>query len=178
MRFNGNNIAPETPPSFEPLPKGRYTVRILAAEEKDNSTRSGRYLKVELEVLGPSHAGRKLWSNMTTEHANAQAQSIGLGQVSAMARAIGRLTWDHESEIVGLIGDVSVGLEKDDPTRNRVLGWLAQDDTRGAGTYTAQHQKAAWSQSQKAPTVPSKVTQHKDLSAAQSRAQFDDDVPF
>ena len=181
MRFNATDHKPATD-GFEPLPKGKYRVRIMAAEERENNNRTGSYLKVELEVLGPTHVGRKLWANMTTQHQNEQAQSIGLGQISAMARSIGRLTWDHEREIVGEMGEVSVGLEKDDPTRNRILGWVIPEETRGAGTYTGQHAKAAWEKASPDPGRPlgrGQATTHTDLSPAQSAAMFDnDDIPF
>lgn len=142
MRYNANEH-PEPQDNFSPLPKGRYQVRIAQAQECENSNRNGCYLKVELDVLGPTHQGRKLWAQMTTEHQESQqAVEIGLGQISAMARSIGRLSWDHEGEIIGLTGECYVGLEKNDPTRNRVTGWaIPTGETKGAPTYTRQHQQ-------------------------------------
>ncbi len=144
MRYNANEH-PEPVDNFTPLPKGKYRVKIKLAQECDNANRTGKYLKVELDVLGPTHHGRKLWANMTTEHAaSPQAVEIGLGQISAMARSIGYPSWDHESEIIGREGEVYVGFERDDPTKNRVTGWVVPAAGKGVPTYTAQHQAHAF----------------------------------
>lgn len=145
MRFNANNIEPQVN-DFEPIPKGKYRLRIDEAEERDNSKGNGRYLWLALSVAEGPHKGRKLWSNVTTEHAESEdAVRIGLGQISAMARAIGLMSWNHEREIVGRLGEAYVGLETDNrgEKRNKVSGWVVPSAVKGAPTYTSQHQAHA-----------------------------------
>lgn len=126
MRFNANTVPPQEN-NFEPVPKGKYRLRIDEAEERDNKSGNGRYLWLALSIAEGQHKGRKLWQMMTTEHATSEkAVEIGLGQISAMARSIGHMTWNHERELVGKIGEAYVGHETDDrgETRNKVSGWV------------------------------------------------------
>lgn len=177
MRFDANDVPPDAN-TFDPIPKGRYQVRIEAAEERENSNRNGAYLWVEMTVLGPSHQGRKLWAQMTTEHSQSEeAVKIGLGQISAMARSIGRMSWDHEREIVGSVGECMVGLEKNDPTRNRVMGWTTPGENKGAPTYTKQHQTHAYSTAQKGGELRNTLASQRPV--APHPAEWNDDsVPF
>lgn len=87
--FDANAVEPDVGRDFAPLPAGPYEAEITSAEVKDASTGSGCYLKLELTVIGPTHTGRKVWANITLKNANAQAEQIGQGQLSALCRAVG-----------------------------------------------------------------------------------------
>lgn len=183
MRFNANTVAPQEN-NFDPIPKGKYRLRIEEAEERDNSKGNGRYLWLALSVAEGQHKGRKLWANMTTEHAESEkAVEIGLGQISAMARAIGHMTWNHERELVGKVGEAYVGLEPDNrgETRNKVTGWVVPAAAKGAPTYTAQHQAHAAAEAnihQRGGQLKATMHSRPAPPPPTDPAYFDNDVPF
>ena len=87
--FDATAVEPDAGRDFAPLPAGAYEAEITGSEVKDASTGTGSYLKLEFSILGPTHQGRKVWANITLRNANAQAESIGQAQLSALCRAVG-----------------------------------------------------------------------------------------
>ena len=124
MPFDASQHEPAR--AFEPLPAGKYPVRILNAEERTTAKGDGKYYAFELEVSSGPGAGRKLWHNITTANPSQQAVTIGLGQLSALTRSVGMMRWQSEKELIGRIGDVVVGIDKRDATRNEVKGWVVE----------------------------------------------------
>jgi hypothetical protein len=87
--FDAAAVEPDQGRDFTPLPAGAYDVEVTGSEVKDTKNGNGCYLSLELTVLGPTGAGRKVWSNITLKNANAQAESIGQAQLSSLCRAVG-----------------------------------------------------------------------------------------
>lgn len=87
--FDANAVPPDAGRDFEPLPAGAYEVEISNADVKDTKNGNGCYLALELTVVGPTNAGRKVWANITLKNSNAQAEQIGAGQLSALCHAAG-----------------------------------------------------------------------------------------
>ena len=184
MRVDANRIQPA---QFGPIPDGTYRVRVEQAEEIENKQRTGCYLELVLVVADGAFKGRKLWARYTSAHENVKAQEIGLGQISAALRALGRPVIDHERELVGAVGDCVVGRDRSDSERNEVKRWILPDEQKGAPTYSTQHQRAAAerhdihgersgptyggsAQSTRRPEPPPEP--------ARSADRFDDDIPF
>jgi len=66
-----------------PLPAGIYTVEITNAEVRALKSGRGTGLSLEFTVIDPApHARRKVWQNLNIKHDNAQAQEIGLRELS------------------------------------------------------------------------------------------------
>lgn len=86
--FDANSVQPDEGRDFAPLAAGAYEAEITGSEVKDTKNGSGCYLALELTVIGPTGAGRKVWSNVTLKNANAQAESIGQAQLSAICHAV------------------------------------------------------------------------------------------
>lgn len=87
--FDSTAVEPDAGRDFEPLPAGVYECEISNSEVKDTKSGTGCYLSLELTIIGPTGAGRKVWANVTLKNANAQAESIGQAQLSALCRAVG-----------------------------------------------------------------------------------------
>jgi hypothetical protein len=87
--FDAAAVEPDAGRDFAPLPAGLYDVEVSNSEVKDTKNGTGCYLSLELTVLGPTGAGRKVWANVTLKNANAQAEQIGQAQLSALCRAVG-----------------------------------------------------------------------------------------
>lgn len=186
MRFNANEVPPADS-SFAPLPDGDYDVRVERSIECDNKNRTGKYLEIVVIVTEGPSKGRKIWARYTTEHENEQAASIGRGQISAALRALGRPVVDHESEIIGCVGKVRVGREKNDPERNEIKRWIAPTDMRGAPTYSNVHQRAGAAQHNVHREAPGPVRGGAATVPANRQPPpppddmpgfFDEDVPF
>lgn len=173
MNFNSNQHEPNT--GFDVIPNGNYRVRITQAQEKDNANRNGKYLQLDLELVDAPYRGRKLWARYTTEHETSeQAVEIGLGQISAMARAVNVPSWNHETELIGAIGECKVGVQKDDRERNEVKGWVIPDASKGTPTYNPQRQAQGARQHGVAP----QSTQYGASGPRTDVPDFDDDVGF
>lgn len=68
------NAAPVQPPgSFGAIPDGDYQTRIRKVELKyADKAPYNAYLRWELEILGPNHAKRRLWTNSFFHHGPAE----------------------------------------------------------------------------------------------------------
>lgn len=91
--------------SFEPIPKGDYLVVAKAGELKATKDGTGKYCKVEFEVLEGDFKGRKLWMNFNVQNANPKAVEIALSQMKSFFLAAGA----KESSIATLTPDSFAG---------------------------------------------------------------------
>ncbi len=74
---------------YEPIPEGRYRLRIIDAEVRGNKAGNGEYLFIEWEVIGGEHEGRNFRSYFTTEHEKSpKAVEIGLSRIRRMLEAL------------------------------------------------------------------------------------------
>lgn len=96
--FDANNVEPT---SIGSLPAGLYEVSIADAEVTDTRAGTGKMLKVEYDVTGPTHANRKVWQYINLTNANQQAEQIGRGQLSSLCRAVGIAQLKDSDELLG-----------------------------------------------------------------------------
>ena len=101
---------------YKPIPEGDYSLKISGAEMK--ATRSGgSMLKLSIEVLGPSHKGRKFFQNFNIRCASAEAERIGVQQIKMLWLASGASgTPTDTDQFIGRTFRAKVGIEdsKDD----------------------------------------------------------------
>lgn len=97
---------PESNNDFGVLPPGDYTVRISEAGIKATKDGNGQYIKLTLDVTGPTHAGRKLFCNLNIRNASAKAEEIGRQQLGSLMRAIGLPTLKDTDQLIG--GELAV----------------------------------------------------------------------
>lgn len=151
--FDSNAVAPDEGRDFSPLPSGAYEVEIADSEVKDTKAGTGCYLALELTVIGPTGAGRKVWQNVTLKNASAEAESIGQAQLSALCRAVGIPVLKDSDQLFQKVLRVRLGLEKGKdghPDRNKVTAWEAM----GAAATPAASRPAA---NTAAPAAPAKA---------------------
>lgn len=100
---------------FEPLPIGEYQVTIRTAEICATKAGTGQYIKLQLAVTGPSHAGRVIFTNVNIRNPNPKAEEIGRRQLGDIMRAIGLPQLTDTDQLIG--GDVTVKVDvRDDDT--------------------------------------------------------------
>jgi hypothetical protein len=91
LDFNPKS-APPRENNFTVLPVGWYTADIVEADV--SPTKSGRCVKIAMEVITQGYRGRKVWHRINFENASAQAQEIGQQQLAELCEVAGieRLT--------------------------------------------------------------------------------------
>ncbi len=113
--FDAEAVEPDAGRSNEPVPPGVYEAEVTNAEVKDAKSGNGSFLALEVTILGPTHARRKVWQNITLTNANAQAEQIGQAQLSALCRAVGIRNLTDRDQLFQKLRRVRVGVE---PAKN------------------------------------------------------------
>jgi hypothetical protein len=105
----------------KPLPDGEYDATITDADYRETKTGTGYYVSVEYLITGGEYADRKVWANYNLVNSNPKAQEIGEQQFAKLCLAtLGKPSCGDTDELIGSSLVIGVGLEKNDPTRNRV----------------------------------------------------------
>ena len=111
LSFDASEVEPNKP--FEPIPAGDYIGKVVSSEIKPTASGTGEYLKIEIEVLGPACAGRKVFDQLNIRNESAEAERIGRAQLSALCHAIGVLRVSDSNELHGKPFAFKVVIEKD-----------------------------------------------------------------
>ena len=143
---NGAGYAPQASASgdsegFSPIPPGWYSVRASRAEVRDNYDKDGMDLDITLDIVGPTHAGRKIFKKIRQSGANADAtkRDKAMGNVAAALGLTTALTATEQIEGATLDAKVTVYNDKN-----------YAHDLQPAGTHTeaqaapAQSAPPAW----------------------------------
>lgn len=109
--IRANELPESTGDDFPPIPAGEYTVSIAAAYLAPTKEGTGRYIKLKLNVIAPTHQGRVLFSNLNIRNQSAKAEEIGLQQLGAVMRAIGLATIEDTDQLIGGVMDVKVTIK-------------------------------------------------------------------
>lgn len=97
---------------FEIMPKGEYTLKATAAEEKETSAKTGTYIAAEFEVVKGEFTGRKVWQNFNVNNPNDKAEKIGREQIAGWARACGKPNAQDTDELLERPFQCKLGIEK------------------------------------------------------------------
>lgn len=111
--------------SYDPVPEGNYDATISQAELKTTNDGSGQYIKLRLDITGPSHQGRVIFSNLNIKNASAKAEEIGRQQLGEIMRAIGIAKVQDTDQLIG--GSVNI----------KVTIRAARTDEKTGKTYAA-----------------------------------------
>lgn len=87
--------------NYSSLPEGDYAVTIKTAEVKQTKAQNGSYLRLRLDVTGPTHAGRVLYANVTLQNPNEKAEEIGRRQMGDIMRALRISTFSDTDQLIG-----------------------------------------------------------------------------
>ena len=155
MRFNAADHADR----FAPL-TGQHRFRVEKVEQ--GFTKVGDpTLTFEFKLLDTD---RTHWERFILEHSNPKVVEISMGKLSSLSRAVGRPSWEDESELVGLVGEAVFGPQKDNAEYTEIKRYVIPEDQKGAPVSNpAKH--SARSQPSLPPTPP-------------AHAYDDDVVPF
>lgn len=112
---------------FEPIPAGTYTATVAGIDLRATKAGTGQYLAVRLDVTGPTHQGRVLWTNLNIRNPNAKAEEIARQQLAAIMKAA-RVDLVQDTDVlIGASVGVKVSISEDATygKRNEVKGILA-----------------------------------------------------
>ena len=120
---------PEDGGSFEPVPAGWYQVQIKAAEVVQTKAGTGEYIKLRLDILGPTHEGRVLFANLNIRNPSVASEDIAHKQLGAIMRAIGLAHLQDSDQLVGgmLMVKVSIKSSEQYGDSNEVKAFKAID---------------------------------------------------
>lgn len=94
--FDASKVAPN---SFEVIPAGEYEAVITGSGMETTAAGTGKFLKLELQILNGQFQNRKLFDRLNLDNPNAKAVEIARGTLSAICRAVEVLTPKDSSEL-------------------------------------------------------------------------------
>lgn len=124
LPFDANKVAPQQP--MEPVPTGWYPVVIDKSEIIPTKDTKGTLLKFEYVVASGDFKGRRIFDRLNIKNPSAQAQQIGLAQLSSICHAIGVLQVKDTVELHGkpfMVRAVYRDADKDYDASNDVKGY-------------------------------------------------------
>lgn len=95
--FNADDKAYDAD-NFAPLPAGWYPAVITKSEMKDSS-KGGKYLKLEIDIVEGQFKGRKIFHNLNLINSNPQAVEIAKKDLAAICRSVNILHPRDSSEL-------------------------------------------------------------------------------
>lgn len=108
--FNAADVEPQD--AFEVLPQGKYSMVIVASEDKETRNGLGAYLELRLQVVEGKYKGRTLFDRLNLKNNNPVAVEIANKTLSAICRACNVMTPNDSSELHDICITVSVGHDK------------------------------------------------------------------
>ncbi len=131
---------------FDPIPAGWYPVEVKKAEIKGTKAGNGKYLKIELGIIGERFTNRKLFTNINLVNPNEKAVEIGQRELAGLGQACGIPVLKKSAELWGKrldarvkIGKARNGYEAD----NEVSAYAVLGTKSGAATTQVQEAPAA-----------------------------------
>ena len=116
---------PKSERDFSPLPDGWYAVTISEADVKSTKAGTGSYIKLRLDVSGPTHQGRVVYTNFNIRNPNPKAEEIGNQQLGELMRAVAMPRLEDTDQLIGALLTIKVAIETSEnyPAKNVVKGW-------------------------------------------------------
>ncbi len=117
--------------SFDLVPKGIYEVQVEKAEVKDTNDGEGKYISVELTIVGEECNGRKIFDIFNVVNKSEKAENIGKGFLKQLIVASGAdiEVFTDAEQLVGLEMNAQVAIKKgsgDYEDRNEIKKYIAQ----------------------------------------------------
>jgi len=128
--FDAGKVEPQS--SFDTLPAGWYEAYIADSEMKPTKNGNGKYLQLELEIMGGQYSGRKVWDRLNLINPNDRAVEIAKATLSSICRAVGVMTPGDSSDLHSRPLMIKLAVTKDDQygERNEVKGYEKKDGSK------------------------------------------------
>ena len=113
--------------SRDAIPSGTYEAVVTDSEMKATKNGLGMGINLTFEILSDGPAkGRKVFVWINYEHPKAEAQRIGREELASLCKAVGVDNLTDTNQLHNLPLMVTVGVDRNDPTRNVVKKYAAK----------------------------------------------------
>ena len=121
LKFNAAEVDTT---SRDAIPSGTYEAVVTDSEMKATKNGLGMGINLTFEVLSDGPAkGRKVFAWINYEHPKVEAQRIGREELASLCKAVGIANLDDTVQLHNLPLLITVGLDKNDPTRNVIKAY-------------------------------------------------------
>ena len=121
--------------SRDAIPSGTYEAVVTASEMRATKNGLGMGINLTFEILSEGPAkGRKVFAWINYENASAKAQQIGREELASLCRAVGVTELDDTVQLHNLPLLITVGLDRNDPTKNVIKAYKPKAGNREQGT--------------------------------------------
>ena len=124
LKFNAAEVDTT---SRDAIPSGTYEAVVTDSETRATKNGNGMGINLTFEILseGPAN-GRKVFAWINYENASAKAQQIGREELASLCKAVGVANLTDTNQLHNLPLMVTVGVDRNDPTRNVVKKYAAK----------------------------------------------------
>ena len=113
--------------SRDAIPSGTYEAVITDSEMKATKNGLGMGINLTFEIISDGPAkGRKVFVWINYEHPKVEAQRIGREELASLCKAVGVSNLTDTNQLHNLPLLITVGLDKNDSTRNVVKKYAAK----------------------------------------------------
>ena len=141
LNFNASEVDTT---SRDAIPSGTYEAVVTDSEMRATKNGLGMGLNLTFEILSEGPAkGRKVFAWINYEHPKVEAQRIGREELASLCKAVGVVELNDTVQLHNLPLLVTVGIDRNDPTRNVVKAYKAKPAPAAQGAQKPQAAGAA-----------------------------------
>lgn len=144
FNFDPTGIAPAQK-SYEPLERGMYQCIIVDSALKRTQAGTGEYIELVLQVTDGVNSGRRLWERLNVSNPNKAAEDIARSRLAELCAAVGVQKLSDTEQLHDIPFLVQVDIDRKDPSRNRLMGYMAAKVSAPAPAQAAAAPRRAWS---------------------------------
>jgi hypothetical protein len=124
------NAAEVDTTSRDAIPSGTYEAVVTDSETRATKSGTGMGINLAFEIVSEGPAkGRKVFAWINYENANAKAQQIGREELASLCKAVGVVSLTDTAQLHNLPLMITVGIDRNDPTRNVIRAYKAKTQT-------------------------------------------------
>ena len=120
--------------SRDPVPADVYEALITDSEIRATRTGNGKGINLTFEIVSGPHKGRKVFAWINFQHPKAEVQRIGQEELARICKAVGIGRLEDTAQLHNLPMMITVGIDKDDKTRNVIKNYKAKEGAAPAQT--------------------------------------------
>lgn len=116
--------------SFDPIPSGKYQAIVSEAEVKETKAGNGKYLNLQLKIVGEKYEGRVIFDMINFENSSQKAEVIGKAKLGKLVLALGLDEVTDTDDLLGITIGIKVSVEHDDykgEKVNKIKDYLHKD---------------------------------------------------
>lgn len=124
LNFNASEVDTT---SRDAIPSGTYEAVVTDSEMRATKSGLGMGINLTFEILSEGPAkGRKVFAWINYEHPKVEAQRIGREELASLCKAVGVVELNDTEQLHNLPLMITVGIDRNDPTRNVVRAYKAK----------------------------------------------------